>query len=355
MKNTNKITMRDIARQMNLSPMTISKALRNSSDISSKTTELVRNTAQEMGYVPNYWAKAAKTGRFNNIAFIYSCPELKDGHPDTSLDHEFLNGIEEVMSAADIHMSISRLGKNVNEISKEDLPRIFRERVTDGIIIECEISQPIKDELKKQGIPVVFLNTNVHEPFNCVYRDEIQAAYKATRHLIELGHKNIATLSFKVEHRKKDHLHFSMNERTSGYIKALEESGLQPVFIEIPVGAYGKTMAGTTIDYLNNNPSTTALVTAGADTIYTEALRCGFRIPNDLSIIALDMSYPSTRVFFHLDKILMDRYGMGKFAAEMLLQKINNPQQEINSMCSQSELELCGSSTRLSNKTKAGE
>ena len=340
----NRATMRDVAKALNLSPMTVSKALRDTSDISRETKELVLQATRELGYLPNNWARAARGGKFNNMAFVYSCPSLKDGHPDTAYDHEFLNGIEEVCGNVNMHLAISRINKEMDDITPDDLPKVFKERVTDGIIIECEINEVVKEALRNQGIPAIYLNSNIKEADHCVYRDEERAAYDATEYLIRLGHRKILmpVTTFL------QHLHFSAVERRDGYAKAMTDHGLTPWMLDIPQGICGNEMAALVIAAIKSNTPPTAIISAGAETICVEALRQGIKVPEDISLFALDLPYPSTRVFFHLDRSYMNRYEMGKIAAEMMLRKIRNPEGPIASTVYTSRLEALGSCRRIS-------
>lgn len=339
-----KITLRDLAKRLDLSPTAVSKALRNAPDISPATCDKVAREAAAAGYLPNYWARAARSGKFNNITFVYVCPTLKGNYPDTTFDHEYLNGIEEIAAEAGLHLAISRIAKEGLSVTPEDLPKTFRERATDGMIVECEVNPVLEQALKDQDIPIVYLNSNVQKNEDCVYRDEKLAAKRATRYLLDLGFRKIL---YPVSAQSLSSPNFWVRDRLEGYREALAEADCPESLLIMPEPPRDPTPGcNLVLSAVRQAGEPVALLDSGV-LLYSELLQKQIRIPADLSVLTLDMHYTSSRFFTRLDHLSMNRYELGRLAAAMLIAKINSGNEPQSSQCLVSEVSPRGSCAKV--------
>ena len=208
------INLKKLAEQLNLSVSTVSKAFRNSYDISPKTRDRVLALAKELNYQPNPYASGLRTQKSKTIAVIL--PEIAN-----NFFTQVINGIEEVAQAKEYHVLIY-LTHEDHEKEVAFIQHLQSGRV-DGVLIS--VSDGTKenshlDHLQKKGIPIVFFD-RVDENIVAtkVITDNAESSYKATKQLIEKGCKNIALLFFA--------RNLSIgNQRREGYLKAMRDHKL---------------------------------------------------------------------------------------------------------------------------------
>lgn len=209
-------TIKDIAKALGLSTSTVSRALRDSYEISTGTKKLVTDYAREVHYRPNPNALSLKERKSKSIGIVVS----------EVANHYFSQAINGIESIANIrgytviitqtHESLDREIANVQHLAA---------RSVDGLLIslsaETDNVQHL-EELHERGLPIVFFD-RVPEQINThkITADNAQGAFNATTHLLRSGFKKIAHISSSA------HLSISI-ERLEGYTKALTENGLSP-------------------------------------------------------------------------------------------------------------------------------
>lgn len=215
-------TIKDIARALGLSTSTVSRALRDSYEISTATKKLVMEYADKVNYLPNPNALSLKERRSKSIGIVVS--EVANHYFSQAI-----NGIESIANSrgytaiiTQTHESYEQEKKNVQHLAS---------RSVDGLLIS--LSAETKDlsyleNLHKRGLPIVFFD-RVPETIDThkITADNRSGAYDATKHLINVGAKNIAHLSSSA------HLSISI-ERLDGYTDALTQHSLsiKPEYIK---------------------------------------------------------------------------------------------------------------------------
>lgn len=204
------ITIKDIARKLNMSVSTVSKALNNNPSISELTRERVQQFAKNAHYVRNEAARHFKQNRSFTIGVIM--PDLLDQFYVLAV-----NGVEEVANKKNYNVLISQTHED-NEKERDVVENMMRNRV-DGVIIA--VTKNTKNielfkRLLQTGIPIVFFSRSFAQPeFDFVSTDNEGGALRAVNFLIDRGHKRIAHLMgpslFKTSH-----------QRLEGYKKALK-------------------------------------------------------------------------------------------------------------------------------------
>jgi len=184
---TKQITLNDIALKLNVSTVTVSKALRGHPDISPETTELVKKLAEEMGYSPNFMARNLSSRKSNMIGLVVP----KIAH------HFFSSLVEQIYDLAleNNYEVILAVSQENSEKEMKYIHTLLSMRV-DGIIVS--ISQQttnfeIFETVRNREIPLVFVDrfpemSNV----NTVTVDDRGGAYKAVQHAASIGYKKIA-------------------------------------------------------------------------------------------------------------------------------------------------------------------
>jgi LacI family transcriptional regulator len=180
--NFSSITIKDIATALNLSVSTVSKALRDSYEISQNTKKLVTEYAQEHNYRPNPIAQSLKQGRSKSIGIVVSTIE-------NQFFSQVINGIESVAYENGFNVIITQTHESY-ELEVKNVGHLTH-RSIDGLLIS--LSTETKDiahlkTLHKQGLPIVFFDRVSDEiDTHKVIADNFKGGYDATRHLLGFG------------------------------------------------------------------------------------------------------------------------------------------------------------------------
>ena len=311
------VTIKDIAKALGLSTSTVSRALRDTHEISAATKKIVLAYAKEINYQPNPIALSLKERRSKSIGVVVS--EVAN-----SYFSQAINGIESIAYDRGYHVIISQTHESYDRevINVQHLAS----RSVDGLLVS--LSSETTDishltSLHERGLPIVFFDRvadeiNTHK----VIANNEKGAYQATEYLIKSGCKRIAHLT------SSSHLSISI-ERLSGYEAALRDNGLEvrPEYIKNCLhGGMLPEETETAIKQLmalNEKPD--AIFVAG-DRLSTGCLsvfkHLKIEVPKDIAMAGfsnsdvLDLFNPS------LTSVRQPAFDIGKLATEMLLQLI---------------------------------
>lgn len=204
------ITLKDIARKLNMSISTVSKSLNSDDSISPLTKGRVQELAKEWGYVPNEAARNFKLNKTLTIGLIL--PDLLD-----QFFVQAINGVEEVVEKENYNIQINQTHENV--VKEEHIASTMIKNRVDGVIVAVTkntVDLTFLEKFKSVGIPVMCI---VREPkqhsFNCVSINNQEGGFKATNFLIGKGHQRIAHIM------GPETLQIS-NFRLEGYKQALQ-------------------------------------------------------------------------------------------------------------------------------------
>jgi LacI family transcriptional regulator len=208
------VTIYDLARELNLSPATISRGLKKSSALNKDTVSRILDKAEQMGYRHNNFASNLRNKRTQTIGIIV--PRL-NSYFMTSI----VAGIEDVASKEGYNIIISQ-SLEKKEVERSNAHTMFTKRV-DGLLISLAYDttdikhlQPFFDK----HIPVVFFDRAFPtEQSTCVVINNYEAAFKVVTHLVAQGCKRIMYLSGNL-------LRDIYTDRLKGYRHALEENGI---------------------------------------------------------------------------------------------------------------------------------
>ena len=209
------VTINDLAKELNLSKATISKALKDSYEISPETKRRVRELAKKLNYSPNPYASSLRKKSSKTIAVVL--PEVAD-----SFFSQAINGIESVAKDKGYHVLIYLTHESF--LTEEAILNEFKSGRVDGILMsvsgETADSGHVK-EVIREGIPVVFFDRVCDDVETAkIVTDDFESSYKATCHLINLGCKKITYLSTSST--------LSINsKRMAGFMQALVQNNLK--------------------------------------------------------------------------------------------------------------------------------
>jgi len=307
------VTIKDIARELKISPSTVSRALKNHPDISPETRKAVNELAERLNYQPNAVALSLKHRRSNTIGVII--PEIV---------HYFfssvISGIEDVAYEAGFNVIICQSNEMISR-EKANTKTLLASRV-DGILIS--ISKETNDfqhlnNLRDNGIPLVFYDRIVPGfEADQVIIDDFDAAYKATKHLTDSGRKRIA--------------HFAGPQnlligqyRKEGYLKAMHEAGLNVAGDLVFEADNFERVRLAVIHILENNIPIDGLFAVN-DLTAIGAMQTlqkrGVKIPDDVAVVGFSDGRFSGITDPTLTSVDQHGYEMGTIATEMLLKRI---------------------------------
>jgi LacI family transcriptional regulator len=313
------ITIKDIAKALGLSNSTVSRAIRDSYQISAETKEKVLQYAKEHNYRPNPIALSLKEKRSRSIGVLVS--EIANSFFSQAID-----GIESVAQEKGYNVIIAQ--------SKEDVLRetsaldYLASRSVDGVILsvssETEDFSHIKD-LYNRGMHMVSFDRIVDfEKIHKVKTDNFKASYEATTHFINNGYTQIACVS------NAPFLSISQ-ERLEGYKSALSDHNIKIVDQYIQFCAHGGLVykeVETVMDKLMKSKKKPDAILACSDKITTNIIRyCqqyNISIPKEISLVGFSNLVLTDLLVPSLSIVMQPAYEMGRVAAELLIKNIEN-------------------------------
>ena len=309
------ITINDLAKELRLSPSTVSRALRNHPDISRKTRERVHAIAAKTNYQPNLIAQSLQNKRSNNIGVIV--PEIK-----TTFFSTVISGIEEVAYEAGYIIMVCQSNDRV-EREIINIRALAANRVA-GILVSISQETNVLTHLQMvidQGIPLVLFDRIVEElNVSKVMVDDFDGAYNAVTHLIQRGKKRIAHLGGNTS------LYVS-RERKEGYEAALRDHNLQPDPELIISGGYHEEDGRAGAERLFGLEKKPDAIFALNDPVALGAFHYlqtkGIEIPAETAIVGFTNSPDTLLVKPRLTTVSQPAFEIGRKAASLLLQRLD--------------------------------
>ncbi|MBK7870315.1 MAG: LacI family DNA-binding transcriptional regulator [Saprospiraceae bacterium] len=316
------ITIKDIAKALNLSTSTVSRALRDSYEINPETKQLVLQYAEKMNYRPNPIALSLRENKSWAIGVIV--PEIANHYFSQAI-----NGIEETAYKRGYHVMIFQSNESY-EREVANVGHIVARRV-DGLLISA--SNQTSDishlkELHEQGLPVVMFD-RVSDEINThkVVADNFTGAFQATEHLISSGRRRIA-------HLTSSEFVYISKERLAGYRAALEKYGIP--FDEKLVHyskAFDSNYVRESVEaLLHLNPKPDAFFTA-SDRLALGCLEAlhdlNIKIPEEVAIIGFTNIHAAHLLSPALSTVVQPAFEMGKTAAGLLLDLIESKKKPV--------------------------
>jgi DNA-binding LacI/PurR family transcriptional regulator len=306
------VSIKDIAKVMNISYSTVSRALNNSPRVKPETREQIQRQAMVMGYLPSAIARSLVTRRTNTIGLVVTkitdlfFAEVIQGIEETALNY----GYSVILTNSD--------GKPEHELAAI---QTLRERRVDGLILVAACaSKEIKPRLfasPETETPLVIIN-NVHQEHigYSVETDNFGGGQAATQHLLDLGHRRIAYLAGPASE-------WDNVERQQGYEQTLRAARL-PVDPALIVRAENQPEGGlAAMQQLLALPLPPTAVFCYNDLTALGAMRAAYaagrRIPQDLSVVGFDDIALAPYFEPPLTTIAQAKREMGEKAVQMVL------------------------------------
>jgi len=307
---SNKVNMKTLAKVLNVSIATISKALRDSHDIGEETKQRVIETAKLLHYVPNPYASSLRKRSSNTIAIII--PEIAD-----SFFSQAINGIESIVGQEKYHALIY-LTHDSYEREAQMFSDLSSGRV-DGVLMS--VASNTKDikhiqELQQAGVPIVFFDRVCEDiPTAKIKTDDFNSAYMATKHLLERGCKNISLVTI-------EGYPSILQAREGGYKKALTEHQIKHKEQNVIScsNKYNQENIAVLKEHITKIKPDGIIATVEhlATTTYLACEELKLNIPNDIKVVCFTNQITAAILNPSLTTVLQPAYDMGRKAAELL-------------------------------------
>lgn len=312
---SNQTTIVDIARELNISPSTVSRALKEDPRISEPTRRLVRELSRKLNYLPNSVALSLVKNKTNTIGVII--PEIA---------HHFfsaaISGIEDIAYAAGYHVMICQSNES-HEREVVNTQALVSSRV-DGLIVS--VSSGLAqfghfEKLHDKGMPLVFFDRICENiPSSCVIVDDYEGAFTAVEHLIESGCQKIAHLA------GPPNLLITHN-RMHGYLDALRRYGIA-VDPDLIVHCdttlkNGLESSGQLLERTNGRiDGIFAAIDMAAIGAMMAVKQKGLRIPDDIAVLGFANNRYAPLFEPSLSSIEQPAFEMGQVATQLFLDRI---------------------------------
>lgn len=310
-------TIKDVAARAGVSRQTVSRVVNDKGEISEETRTRVLAAIQELGYRPNILARSMVAGRSCTIGCI--APSL--------IDYTFACIIDSAQSEARRQGYFILAASAPTDQDVDPLLEEMLNRQVDGVIVlnpHADGRYRYFQPLIERGMAIVYMNDTPHnEPVSSVRCDDQDGGYQATRYLIALGHRHIATI---VGPQNEE----CTCDRLNGYQRSLHQAGLRP---NPALTAYGDWSATSgyqaTQQILSRGQPFTALF-AQNDQMAVGAIRtlreAGQQVPDDVSVIGYD-DIPLASYFDPpLTTLRQPLQLCGERAVQLLVQSIQDPE-----------------------------
>jgi LacI family transcriptional regulator len=315
-----RITIRELARLSGVSVGTVSRALNGYADVRSETRERIMRLAQELDYTPAAAARSLVTQRSHVIGVFM---ETGAGHPDLQhpFFHEVLGGLKQCVGANGYDLLLFASERPGNGYGPHSYLKRARHHAVDGAaLIGLDPEDPEVRRLTRGEVPCVGIDMDLEgEATEVVMSDNVSGAEAAVRHLHDLGHRRIATITGMLESRPGI-------DRLRGYRAAAQALGLAYRDEYVAYGDFYAESGREATARLLKLPEPPTAIFAAADMMAIGAVRAvaeaGLRVPEDISIVGFDDIQLAPHINPPLTTMRQDKLGLGAAAGNALVARI---------------------------------
>ena len=334
------ITIRDLARRLNLSITTVSRALDGYTDVAESTRERVTRAAAEVGYTPNRAARQLRRQRTDTIGYILPARQPRFSDPFFS---DFMAGLGDAASDLNYDLLVSTAAPG--EASERDLyARWMNGRKVDGFVLNRMRLQDWRVQfLSANRVPFVSLGKSQDGvSYPCVTVNDRHASFNLARHLIAGGRRRLAFIGASPDL-------VIATERLGGFKDALAEASLPvdpALIIPCELARQDGLLAARRLLELDRPPDgivcANDLLAIGA---MAAAAERGLRVGVDLALAGFDNIEESAHAQPPLTTLSQPVYEIGLMLVKMLVDVLNDPSAPVSSVNLDPELVIRASTT----------
>jgi len=320
--------IRDVAKEAGVSPSTVSRVLNNYDNVTEPTRKKVEDACNKLNYIPNANATNLRSGKTDIISFVV--PAI-----DNPFFANALKGLENKALEYNYKTIVCNTDNNI-KIERNYL-KMLLEKSIDGLVLATSDSYTsytnYYEMSEEHNIPIVLFDRklrNAEDNFDIVLGDSYLGAIKAVEHLIEVGYKNIGILTASLNLS-------TSKERLDGYKKALKNNNIpikdENIWIDKRIGGFsierGYSLTKENILEMENVPEAffvgNNFMAAG---MYKALKEENIKVPEDIAITCFDDLNLIHEINPFFTVMNQPSYKMGEKAAEILIERIENKNQE---------------------------
>lgn len=312
------VRLADIAKEVNVSIVTVSKALSGQKGVSEELRVKIKELADRMGYMPPSTERRNRDEKGYNIGVL-----IEESYLDRYASF-YWQMYQQVTTRAMERQSFTMLEVITTGMENSmELPRLLVEQKVDGILVIGKLHEAyIEQLLEKNAQPIVFLDfAMVDKSADYVVSDNYYGAYYMTKYLLDMGHTEIAYVGTLLSTS-------SITDRYLGYVKALMEHGI-PVKKEWQID--DRILGEGYIDEVNLIQLPENMPTAffcncdlTASKLINKLQKAGYRIPEDISVVGYDNYLYPGLCDVEITSYEVDTKEMARRAISTLIKKMNN-------------------------------
>ncbi|HJC24144.1 MAG TPA: LacI family transcriptional regulator [Candidatus Eisenbergiella merdavium] len=311
-------SLKDIARECQVSVATVSKALNDHADISEERKALIRRKAEELGYRPNLFARTLKTNRSHNIGVLFT-DEAHNG-----LTHDYFGAVLDSFKVAVEEKDYDLTFLNCNRTRKNRMTYLehARYRGFDGVVVACiDFTEPEVLELVNSDLPVVTIDY--------IFNDRLAVISDNGK-----GMEDLLTFVYRRGHRRIAYIHGAdsavTRNRLSGFYRTAQRLGLEVPDEYVLESDYRDTegAAEATQKLLDLKKRPTCILYPDDFAALGGLSRIrenGLAVPQDISVAGYDGIRLARHASPKLTTLYQDTGLIGRYAAEKLIDLIENP------------------------------
>ncbi|WP_231916249.1 LacI family DNA-binding transcriptional regulator [Microbacterium karelineae] len=316
-----RVTLQTIADEVGVSRMTVSNAFSRPDQLSSELREKILDTARRLEYAgPDPSARALVRGRTNVVGMVLTEDPRDAFRDDVAIG--FVRAATERLAEAGYSLALLHSG------SGDNIPA--RDVAMDGTIVyACTPQSEAVQHLLRRRLPIVRVEGLPVAGVADVSLDDAAGAAEAARHLLDLGHRDIALIVTGVDADDEtlpaapDTPHAPMERRIEGWESALRAAGVDPRYVGTPGPDLDTTLTRRIGRMLDSAPTAVlAYSDLAAMEVIEQAQARGIDVPSELSVIGFDDNPIAERVRPRLTTVHQDVVRKGELAADLLLAQL---------------------------------
>lgn len=305
-------TLADVAKLAGVGVMSVSRVVNGTRRVSPEVERKVRAAIKKIGYEPNEAARVLKGNRGSVLGLIV--PDLAD-----PFFASCVGAIQEAARQAG-YMTLMAASGHREDVERRETELMVQRRVAGLLVAAIGSQNGHFAAAQAAGVPVLAIDRPVaHVETDTVVVDNLEAAFKATRHLIEHGHREIVCVA-------DDERIYTKNQRVLGYSRAMRDARL-PVRVCI-VGPMTGPVAEQLPLFLDSKPRPTA-VFAGSNHVGIDVLRYlqqrSTQMPQEIAFVCFDDFDAANLVSPAITVVQQPVAEIGQRGAEMMLKRLKDP------------------------------
>lgn len=312
-------TIKDVAKEANVSIATVSLVINNNARISQDTRKKVLRAIKKLNYHPSRSARGLVSRKTGNIGFVLTEEHFLRTEPFYT---KIFLGTEFEARTKDYYVLLATVNSSYSE--GDFLPRFIVEKNFDGIVIAGKVPDSLIESILEYKKPTVFVDFSPNNgDYPIVLTDNIKGGQLATEHLIAYGHKKIAFIGGEISHP-------SISDRLQGYKLALQKAkiDIDESLIVTNDNYLSRQNGCSSAELLIDRRKDVTAIFAANDATAIGIMQClknkGIEVPDGISVIGFDDVEADLLIDPPLTTMRVPKLNMGIEAVQLMLQIINS-------------------------------